>query len=347
MASIKLKNVKKQYPNGFTAIHDLSLDIEHNDFVVLVGPSGCGKTTLLRMIAGLENITSGTLEINGKLMNDVDAKDRDLAMVFQNYALYPHLTVYDNMGFSLKMRRVNKKKIEEKVLEAAEILGLSDYLERKPGELSGGQRQRVAMGRAIVRQPVAFLMDEPLSNLDAKLRVQMREEIAKLHQRLKTTFIYVTHDQTEAMTLGTRVVVMDHGNIQQADAPQVLYEHPTNQFVASFIGAPQMNFLPSEKDCKAVTLGVRPENIRLSLITEEEAQKRMNADSLLIDHSFPGQVKFHEMLGDEDLIYLTSGDLDITVLCPHMPKMASGQWVECKTNPDKYYYFDPESKKAL
>lgn len=243
MTTISLDHVKKQYPNGFTAIHDLSLDIQDQEFLVLVGPSGCGKTTLLRMIAGLEKISSGSLKMDGRVMNDVEAKDRDLAMVFQNYALYPHLTVFDNMAFSLKMRRVKKDIIKDKVEEAAEILGLADYLQRKPGELSGGQRQRVAMGRAIVRQPKAFLMDEPLSNLDAKLRVEMREEISRLYQRLKTTFIYVTHDQIEAMTLGTRVVVMDQGVIRQSGPPQELYEKPANLFVASFIGNHEMNFL--------------------------------------------------------------------------------------------------------
>lgn len=262
MTTISLDHVKKQYPNGFTAIHDLSLDIQDQEFLVLVGPSGCGKTTLLRMIAGLEKISSGSLKMDGRVMNDVEAKDRDLAMVFQNYALYPHLTVFDNMAFSLKMRRVKKDIIKDKVEEAAEILGLADYLQRKPGELSGGQRQRVAMGRAIVRQPKAFLMDEPLSNLDAKLRVEMREEISRLYQRLKTTFIYVTHDQIEAMTLGTRVVVMDQGVIRQSGPPQELYEKPANLFVASFIGNHEMNFLrPDAASTSALPLEGRNQAI--------------------------------------------------------------------------------------
>ncbi len=275
MTTISLDHVKKQYPNGFTAIHDLSLDIQDQEFLVLVGPSGCGKTTLLRMIAGLEKISSGSLKMDGRVMNDVEAKDRDLAMVFQNYALYPHLTVFDNMAFSLKMRRVKKDIIKDKVEEAAEILGLADYLQRKPGELSGGQRQRVAMGRAIVRQPKAFLMDEPLSNLDAKLRVEMREEISRLYQRLKTTFIYVTHDQIEAMTLGTRVVVMDQGVIRQSGPPQELYEKPANLFVASFIGNHEMNFLRPDAASTGTLplessqiLGIRPEHLLLEKIDQ-------------------------------------------------------------------------------
>lgn len=242
MTTIQLEHIKKQYPNGFTAIHDLSLEIQDQEFLVLVGPSGCGKTTLLRLIAGLEEASSGLLKMDGRVMNNVEARGRDIAMVFQNYALYPHLTVFENMAFSLRMRRVRKSLIREQVEEAAEILGLENLLDRKPGELSGGQRQRVAMGRAIVRHPKVFLMDEPLSNLDAKLRVEMREEISRLYRKLKTTFIYVTHDQIEAMTLGTRVVVMDHGDIRQSGAPQELYEKPTNLFVAGFIGKPEMNF---------------------------------------------------------------------------------------------------------
>lgn len=246
MTTIQLEHIKKQYPNGFTAIHDLSLEIQDQEFLVLVGPSGCGKTTLLRLIAGLEEASSGLLKMDGRVMNNVEARDRDIAMVFQNYALYPHLTVFQNMAFSLRMRRVRKSLIREQVEDAAEILGLENLLDRKPGELSGGQRQRVAMGRAIVRHPKVFLMDEPLSNLDAKLRVEMREEISRLYRKLKTTFIYVTHDQIEAMTLGTRVVVMDHGDIRQSGAPQELYEKPANVFVAGFIGKPEMNFMPLE-----------------------------------------------------------------------------------------------------
>ena len=245
MASLLLKGIYKVYPSGVTAVTDFNLDIKDKEFIVFVGPSGCGKSTTLRMIAGLEEISKGELYIDGKLVNDVVPKDRDIAMVFQNYALYPHMTVYDNMAFGLKLRKVPKQIIDERVKEAASILGISDYLTRKPKALSGGQRQRVALGRAIVREPKVFLLDEPLSNLDAKLRAQMRTEISKLHARLATTFIYVTHDQVEAMTMGTRIVVMKDGFMQQVDTPQNLYDYPINQFVAGFIGTPQMNFFPA------------------------------------------------------------------------------------------------------
>ena len=243
MASLNLKNIYKVYGNNTTpSVTDFTLDIEDKEFIVFVGPSGCGKSTTLRMIAGLEEITEGELYIDGNLVNEVQPKDRDIAMVFQNYALYPHMTVYDNMAFGLKLRKMPKAQIDERVKEAARILGLEQYLTRKPKALSGGQRQRVALGRAIVREPKVFLLDEPLSNLDAKLRAQMRTEITKLHHRLATTFIYVTHDQVEAMTMGTRIVVMKDGYIQQVDAPQNLYDYPANLFVAGFIGTPQMNF---------------------------------------------------------------------------------------------------------
>ena len=241
MASLSLKNINKVYPGNVTAVKDFNLEIADEEFIVLVGPSGCGKSTTLRMVAGLEAITSGELYIDGQLMNKVPPKKRDIAMVFQSYALYPHMNVYKNMSFGLKLRRVPKSDIDRRVHEAAAILGIEDLLKRKPGALSGGQRQRVALGRAIVREPKVFLMDEPLSNLDAKLRVQMRTEITKLHRRLKTTFIYVSLDQTEAMTMGTRIVVMKDGVIQQVDTPQNLFDHPANKFVATFIGTPQMN----------------------------------------------------------------------------------------------------------
>ncbi|MBQ7348499.1 MAG: sn-glycerol-3-phosphate ABC transporter ATP-binding protein UgpC [Clostridia bacterium] len=242
MSSLNLKNIYKVYPSGVTAVTDFNLDIEDKEFIVLVGPSGCGKSTTLRMIAGLEEISSGELYIDGILVNNRAPKDRDIAMVFQNYALYPHMTVYDNMAFGLKLRKMPKAQIDQRVKEAARILGIEMYLSRKPKALSGGQRQRVALGRAIVREPKVFLLDEPLSNLDAKLRSQMRTEITKLHNRLATTFIYVTHDQVEAMTMGTRIVVMKDGFMQQADNPINLYDHPVNHFVAGFIGSPQMNF---------------------------------------------------------------------------------------------------------
>ena len=260
MAGLLLKNIDKIYPNGVQAVFNFNLDIQDKEFIVLVGPSGCGKSTTLRMIAGLEEISGGELYIDGKLMNNVIPKERDIAMVFQNYALYPHMTVYDNMAFSLKLRKVPAEIIHQKVKAAAQILGLNDYLTRKPKALSGGQRQRVALGRTIVREPKVFLLDEPLSNLDAKLRASMRTEISKLHARLGTTFIYVTHDQIEAMTMGTRIVVMKDGFVQQVDTPQNLYDYPINLFVAGFIGTPQMNFfkdstLVSQKGKVIVKIG--------------------------------------------------------------------------------------------
>ena len=299
MANVVLKNIKKVYPNlenkkskkkgepekksnlqvteeGVLAVQDFNLEIRDNEFIVLVGPSGCGKSTTLRMIAGLEEISGGELYIDGKLVNDVPPKDRDIAMVFQNYALYPHMTVYDNMAFGLKLRKVDKAEIDRKVREAAEILDITQYLDRKPKALSGGQRQRVAIGRAIVRSPKVFLMDEPLSNLDAKLRNQMRAEIIKLRQRIDTTFIYVTHDQTEAMTLGDRIVIMKDGVIQQVGTPQEVFDHPANLFVAGFIGVPQMNFFDAElvkADGKyAVTVG----GIKVELCEEKQAALAKN-----------------------------------------------------------------------
>lgn len=261
MSNVILKNVRKTYDNNKTVIKNVSLEIKDKEFVVLVGSSGCGKSTLLRMIAGLEDITSGEIYIGDKKVNDVPPKDRDIAFVFQSYALYPHMTVRENIAFGLKMRKVDKAIIEKKVQEAAEILNLGEYLDRKPKQLSGGQRQRVALGRAIVRNPKVFLMDEPLSNLDAKLRVQMRSEIKKLHERLQTTFIYVTHDQTEALTMGDRIVVLNNGDIQQVDTPEQIYNNPQNTFVAGFVGSPQMNFIEG-KDIglyENILYGIRPE----------------------------------------------------------------------------------------
>ncbi len=246
MANLSLQHVYKRYPGGVEAVKDFNLEIKDKEFIILVGPSGCGKSTTLRMVAGLEEISEGEIYIGDKLVNDVAPKDRDIAMVFQNYALYPHMSVYDNMAFGLKLRKTPKDEIKRRVEEAARILDISHLLQRKPAALSGGQRQRVALGRAIVREPKVFLLDEPLSNLDAKLRAQMRTEISKLHLRLGTTFIYVTHDQTEAMTMGTRIVVMKDGVVQQVDSPQKLYEHPVNMFVAGFIGSPQMNFVEAK-----------------------------------------------------------------------------------------------------
>jgi multiple sugar transport system ATP-binding protein len=254
MADIKLENVWKRYPDGFEAVKDLNLDIRDGEFMILVGPSGCGKSTALRMIAGLEDISEGDLMIEGNRVNDLEPRDRDIAMVFQSYALYPHMTVRENMGFALRLAKAPKDEIDRKVMAAAEVLDLTNHLDRKPANLSGGQRQRVAMGRAIVRDPKAFLMDEPLSNLDAKLRVQMRAEVSRLQRQLGTTTVYVTHDQTEAMTLGDRVAVMRAGIIQQVDAPRVLYDQPVTLFVAGFIGSPSMNFLPARLEGDTIRL---------------------------------------------------------------------------------------------
>ena len=329
MSGLLLKGINKVYPSGVQAVFNFCLDIRDKEFIVLVGPSGCGKSTTLRMIAGLEEISSGELYIDGKLVNDVVPKDRDIAMVFQNYALYPHMSVYDNMAFGLKLRKVPKEIIDQKVKAAAEILGITDYLSRKPKALSGGQRQRVALGRTIVREPKVFLLDEPLSNLDAKLRASMRTEISKLHVRLATTFIYVTHDQIEAMTMGTRIVVMKDGFVQQVDTPQNLYDYPVNLFVAGFIGTPQMNFfkgsrLISEGDKvyvsfvgnnkillpksvvariknlneylntdKDVTLGVRPEDIH------QDQMFLSNSPDTLVK----ARIEVIEKLGAETQIY--------------------------------------------
>jgi multiple sugar transport system ATP-binding protein len=268
MAAVDLEQINKLYPNGFHAVQDLSLDVRDGEFMVLVGPSGCGKTTALRMVAGLEPITSGTLRIGGRPVNDVTPKDRDIAMVFQNYALYPHMTVAENIGFALTMRKMSKAEVKAKVKETAEILGLADWLDRKPGQLSGGQRQRVAMGRAIVREPSVFLMDEPLSNLDAKLRVQMRAEVQRIQRRINVATFYVTHDQVEAMTMGDRVAVMRSGVLQQVDHPQVLYNHPDNLFVAAFIGSPAMNLYEASltEGARSVRLGSQelalPQSVR-------------------------------------------------------------------------------------
>ena len=276
MSGLLLKGINKVYPSGVQAVFNFCLDIRDKEFIVLVGPSGCGKSTTLRMIAGLEEISSGELYIDGKLVNDVVPKDRDIAMVFQNYALYPHMSVYDNMAFGLKLRKVPKEVIDQKVKAAAEILGITDYLSRKPKALSGGQRQRVALGRTIVREPKVFLLDEPLSNLDAKLRASMRTEISKLHARLATTFIYVTHDQIEAMTMGTRIVVMKDGFMQQVDTPQNLYDYPVNLFVASFIGTPQMNFF------KDATLTGTPDAVSVNIV---------GGNSILLPNSVAARIK--------------------------------------------------------
>ena len=365
MASLSLTNVCKVYPNGFEAVKDFSLEVEDQEFIIFVGPSGCGKSTTLRMIAGLEEISSGELKIDGRVVNDVEPKDRDIAMVFQNYALYPHMTVFDNMAFGLKLRKVPKDEIKKKVEEAAKILDLEKLLDRKPKALSGGQRQRVAMGRAIVRNPKVFLMDEPLSNLDAKLRVQMRSEIASLHNRLKATIIYVTHDQTEAMTLGTRIVVLKDGVIMQVDSPQKLYNEPNNLFVAGFIGSPQMNFidavckvegervtlnfektsvvLPPAKakklidggyNGKTVVMGIRPEDIGDSQI-EIEAHK---------DAVFETDVTGYELLGSEVLLYFNVAGTAMTAKVDSRTTARMGDHITLAIDPEKIHCFDKETE---
>ena len=368
MASLSLKNVCKVYPNGFEAVKDFNLDVADKEFIIFVGPSGCGKSTTLRMIAGLEEISSGELIIDGKVMNDVEPKDRDIAMVFQNYALYPHMTVFDNMAFGLKLRKVPKDEIKAKVEEAARILDLEKLLDRKPKALSGGQRQRVAMGRAIVRNPKVFLMDEPLSNLDAKLRVQMRSEIASLHNRLGATIIYVTHDQTEAMTLGTRIVVLKDGVIMQVDSPQKLYNEPNNLFVAGFIGSPQMNFidavckvegervtlnfektsvvLPPAKakklidggyNGKTVVMGIRPEDIGDSQI-EIEAHK---------DAVFETDVTGYELLGSEVLLYFNVAGTAMTAKVDSRTTARMGDHITLAIDPEKIHCFDKETELTI
>ncbi len=368
MASLSLKNVCKVYPNGFVAVKDFNLDIADQEFIIFVGPSGCGKSTTLRMIAGLEEISSGELWIGDKLVNDVEPKDRDIAMVFQNYALYPHMSVYDNMAFGLKLRKTPKEKIDKLVHEAAKILDIEHLLDRKPKALSGGQRQRVAMGRAIVRNPKVFLMDEPLSNLDAKLRVQMRIEISKIHQRLEATIIYVTHDQTEALTLGTRIVVMKDGIMQQVASPIDLYTKPCNVFVAGFIGSPQMNFI----NCKAVKdgsdvklefgsysvkipegkaekvieggyigkeviMGIRPEDIK-----DEEIYINSGTDNVL-----DATVKVYEMLGAEVFLYFTVEGFDITVRVNPRTTARPGDTIKIALDVSKIHVFDKETEKTI
>ncbi|GAE88655.1 ABC transporter ATP-binding protein [Acetivibrio straminisolvens] len=368
MASVKLKGIYKRYPGGVTAVNDFNLDIEDKEFIILVGPSGCGKTTTLRMVAGLEEISEGELYIGDKLVNDVAPKDRDIAMVFQNYALYPHMSVFDNMAFGLKLRKVPKDEIKRRVLEAAKILDIEHLLERKPKALSGGQRQRVALGRAIVRDPKVFLMDEPLSNLDAKLRVQMRTEISKLHQKLQTTFIYVTHDQTEALTMGTRIVVMKDGYIQQVDTPTNLYERPCNMFVAGFIGSPQMNFvnakvekrgdemhllfgkqdikLPegkakklegSEYVGKEVVMGIRPENVHDEAIYLES----------MADSTVDARVEVVEMLGSETLLYMVIDDIEFTARVNPRTKARPGDVIKVAFDTNKIHLFDKETEKTI
>ena len=368
MSSISLKNICKVYPNGFEAVKDFNLEVQDQEFIIFVGPSGCGKSTTLRMIAGLEDISSGELRIDDKVMNNVEPKDRDIAMVFQNYALYPHMTVYDNMAFGLKIRKMPKDEIDKRVQEAEKILDLDKLLDRKPKALSGGQRQRVAMGRAIVRNPKVFLMDEPLSNLDAKLRVQMRTEISKLHDRLGATIIYVTHDQTEAMTLGTRIVVMKDGIVQQIDTPQNLYNSPGNLFVAGFIGSPQMNFfdakieksgdgatatvgsakltVPAAKakalidggyDGKTVTMGIRPEDIY-------DSQMMIDANPGAVIES---TIRVYELLGAEVFLYFDYADTQVTARVDPRTTAGVGDTVKFALDMEKTHFFDKQSEKTI
>ncbi len=322
MATVDLEQINKLYPNGFHAVRDLNLDVHDGEFMVLVGPSGCGKTTALRMVAGLEPITSGTLRIGGRSVNDVTPKDRDIAMVFQNYALYPHMTVAENIGFALTMRKLSKAQVKAKVTEAAEILGLENWLDRKPSQLSGGQRQRVAMGRAIVREPAVFLMDEPLSNLDAKLRVQMRAEVQRIQRRINVATFYVTHDQVEAMTMGDRVAVMRGGILQQVDDPQVLYNHPNNMFVAAFIGSPAMNLYEAAltEGARSVRLGSQvidlPQSVRaarpgLAAYAGQQVVAGLRPEHLpaagngAAGPSLVGMVDLVEALGSELMVHFT------------------------------------------
>ncbi len=345
MASVSLQHIYKVYTGNVTAVSDFCLDIEDKEFIVLVGPSGCGKSTTLRMVAGLEEISDGELYIGDKLVNDVAPKDRDIAMVFQNYALYPHMTVFDNMAFGLKLRKTPKDEIKRRVEEAAKILDIAHLLTRKPKALSGGQRQRVALGRAIVREPKVFLFDEPLSNLDAKLRVAMRTEITKLHQRLQTTFIYVTHDQTEAMTMASRIVVMKDGVVQQVDTPQNLYDYPANEFVAGFIGSPQMNFfnvkLDREGQDVVATFGdnIRPENIH-----DDEAKLAEYA-SATIDVD----VEVTELMGSETYLYLSTTGKEGNIIARVDPRTSSkaGQKIKIALDTNHLHFFDKETEKTI
>ncbi len=366
MADLQLKHIYKRYAGNVTAVSDFCIDIEDKEFIILVGPSGCGKSTTLRMIAGLEEISEGEVYIGGKLMNDVPPKDRDIAMVFQSYALYPHMTVYDNMAFALKLRKTPKDEIKKRVTEAAKILDIEHLLDRKPKALSGGQRQRVAMGRAIVRSPKVFLMDEPLSNLDAKLRVAMRTEIKKLHNRLQTTFIYVTHDQVEAMTMGTRIVVMKDGFVQQIDTPSNLYNDPCNQFVAGFIGSPQMNFIDvtiEKKDNgvyavfgdqsvkipdgkasaladyvgKEVVLGVRPEDIH-----DDEAFLSTYPDAVV-----DAYVEVTEMMGAETYLYLKVNNTACTARVNQRTATKQDDTIKVGFDCNRIHFFDKETELVI
>lgn len=366
MSSISLKNVYKIFDDGTTAVNDFSLEIADKEFIILVGPSGCGKSTTLRMIAGLEHITKGELKIGDRIVNDVAPKDRDIAMVFQSYALYPHMTVYKNMAFGLELRKMPKDEIDKRVREAARVLDIEHLLKRKPKALSGGQRQRVALGRAMVRSPSVFLLDEPLSNLDAKLRTNMRTEIKKLHQRLGTTFIYVTHDQTEAMTMGDRIVVMKDGVIQQVDSPQNLYKHPQNMFVAGFIGSPQMNFLDAEVKSKngkiILSLAENELDVTDSFAKTNEIKEYFNKsvkvgirpEDVTVDNEFivknPNKVltaklEVSELMGSESYLYLDYSGQKLTArVAADSP---ANETVELGILTDRIHLFDPNSTSNI
>ncbi len=367
MASVRLDNIRKEYEGGVVAVKDVNIEIADKEFVVLVGPSGCGKSTTLRMIAGLEDITAGTISIDGKVVNDVAPKDRDIAMVFQNYALYPHMTVYDNMAFGLKLRKFPKSEIEGRVREAAKILGIEEYLDRKPKALSGGQRQRVAVGRAIVRKPKVFLFDEPLSNLDAKLRVQMRTEISKLHNSLEATMVYVTHDQTEAMTMGDKIVVMKDGFVQQTNSPLNLYNKPANKFVAGFIGSPAMNFmLGSIAEHKGMTFTEKGTGVVLKLLKEHQKKLKLyvgkeiwlgiRPEHILIAEKstsnkyarFKAKIEVVEPMGNEIFMYFTTGagtQYVSRIAASEEPK--AGKEMNIGLELSKVHFFDKETEKVI
>lgn len=368
MANLSLKNIYKKYQGDVVAVSDFNAEIQDKEFIILVGPSGCGKSTTLRMIAGLEEITDGELYIDNKLVNDIAPKDRDIAMVFQNYALYPHMTVFENMAFGLKLRKTPKDEIKRRVTEAAKILDISHLLERKPKALSGGQRQRVALGRAIVREPKVFLLDEPLSNLDAKLRAQMRTELSKLHKRLGTTFIYVTHDQVEAMTMGTRIIVMKDGLIQQVDSPQKLYESPKNVFVAGFIGSPQMNFIDcrlEKHDNKFIILFANykleiPEgkikNTDLSSYVDKDIIMGIRSENLHDEEMFlsttkTGIIECHvdvtELMGAEIYLYLTCDGINLTARVSPRSNAKPGDDIKIAIDMNKIHIFDKQTEKSI
>ena len=358
MATVTFDHVWKKY-GEVVAVNDLTLEIQDGEFMVLVGPSGCGKTTSLRMIAGLEEISQGDLRIGDRVVNNVPPKDRDIAMVFQSYALYPHMTVRDNLAFGLKLRKTPKDEIERRVKEAAGMLSLENLLNRKPRELSGGQRQRVALGRAIVREPAVFLMDEPLSNLDAKLRVETRANIARLHQRLKTTTVYVTHDQVEAMTMGQRIAVMSEARLQQVGTPQSLYDHPINRFVAGFIGSPSMNFLPVTLQGSGDTVTLVAEGLNVPLpadftgvVSGTSAIMGIRPEHLDLQTTAPagtlqGKADVVEYLGNEELIHVSAGGNDVVAVVDSAYRVKPGDMLDLKVPLDKIHLFDPESGLSL